>query len=226
MIIEFTSNKPELSMTLDGAVKVTLTAPKVKLSALNGLAEKKYDVVIKEKRAHRSLDANAYAWLLITAIADVLNADKEEIYLAELKKYGQSEVVSVKSSIMWIDLSIRKHGLFSKANPTGWMVKSYSCPESTLNHFETLFIREYAGKGYQMRNKTSGGQCAGKTGITANKPAKGYYDGVAQGRANVQRELRDMFRVSLDVSIKGKPNKNKEKALRRFMDFIGDEDNG
>ena len=127
---------------------------------------------------------------------------------------------------MWIDLSIRKHGLFSKANPTGWMVKSYSCPESTLNHFETLFIREYAGKGYQMRNKTSGGQCAGKTGTTANKPAKGYYDGVAQGRANVQRELRDMFRVSLEVSIKGKPNKNKEKALRRFMDFIGDEDNG
>lgn len=127
---------------------------------------------------------------------------------------------------MWIDLSIRKHGLFSKANPTGWMVKSYSCPESTLNHFETLFIREYAGKGYQMRNKTSGGQCAGKTGITANKPAKGYYDGVAQGRANVQRELRDMFRVSLEVFIKGKPNKNKEKALRRFMDFIGDEDNG
>lgn len=127
---------------------------------------------------------------------------------------------------MWIDLSIRKHGLFSKANPTGWMVKSYSCPESTLNHFETLFIREYAGKGYQMRNKTSGGQCTGKTGITANKPAKGYYDGVAQGRANVQRELRDMFRVSLEVSIKGKPNKNKEKALRRFMDFIGDEDNG
>ena len=127
---------------------------------------------------------------------------------------------------MWIDLSIRKHGLFSKANPTGWMVKSYSCPESTLNHFETLFIREYAGKGYQMRNKTSGGQCAGKTGITANKPAKGYYDGVAQGRANVQRELRDMFRVSLEVSIKGNPNKNKEKALRRFMDFIGDEDNG
>lgn len=127
---------------------------------------------------------------------------------------------------MWIDLSIRKHGLFSKANPTGWMVKSYSCPESTLNHFETLFIREYAGKGYQMRNKTSGGQCAGKTGITANKPAKGYYDGVARGRANVQRELRDMFRVSLEVSIKGKPNKNKEKALRRFMDFIGDEDNG
>lgn len=127
---------------------------------------------------------------------------------------------------MWIDLSIRKHGLFSKANPTGWMVKSYSCPESTLNHFETLFIREYAGKGYQMRNKTSGGQCAGKTGITANKPAKGYYDGVAQGRANVQRELRDMFRVSLEVSIKGKPNKNKEKALRRFLDFIGDENNG
>ena len=98
-MIEFTSNKPELSMTLDGAVKVTLTAPKVKLSALNKLAEKEYDVVIKEKRARRSLDANAYAWVLITAIADVLNADKEEIYLAELKKYGQSEVVSVKSSI-------------------------------------------------------------------------------------------------------------------------------
>lgn len=50
----------------------------------------------KEKR---SLNANAYAWVLIGKIADVLRASKDEIYLAMLKRYGQSDIVSVKSEI-------------------------------------------------------------------------------------------------------------------------------
>ena len=54
---------------------------------------------IKEHKEKRSLNANAYAWTLIGKIADVLRSSKDEVYLQMLKRYGQSEMVSVLSSI-------------------------------------------------------------------------------------------------------------------------------
>lgn len=54
---------------------------------------------IKEHKEKRSLNANAYAWVLITKIADHLRASKEEVYLTMLKRYGQSEIISVLTSI-------------------------------------------------------------------------------------------------------------------------------
>lgn len=54
---------------------------------------------IKEYHKKHSLNANAYAWALIGKIADVLRSSKDEIYLEMLKKYGQSEIVSVLSDI-------------------------------------------------------------------------------------------------------------------------------
>ena len=52
-----------------------------------------------EHHEKRSLSANAYAWALINKIADALRKSKEEVYLQMLKDYGQSEFVSVLSSI-------------------------------------------------------------------------------------------------------------------------------
>ena len=54
---------------------------------------------IKEYKEKRSLDQNAYAWKLITEIGNVLRKSKEEVYLQMLKDYGQSEIVSILSSI-------------------------------------------------------------------------------------------------------------------------------
>ena len=54
---------------------------------------------IKEHRAKRSLTANAYAWSLIGKIADALRTSKDEVYLTMLKRYGQSDMVSVLSFI-------------------------------------------------------------------------------------------------------------------------------
>ena len=54
---------------------------------------------IKEHKEERSLTANAYAWALIGKIADHLRSSKDQIYLLELMKYGQSEIVSVVSSV-------------------------------------------------------------------------------------------------------------------------------
>lgn len=54
---------------------------------------------LKEYKEKRSLNANAYAWVLITQIGNILRKSKEEIYLQMLKDYGQQELVSVLSSI-------------------------------------------------------------------------------------------------------------------------------
>lgn len=54
---------------------------------------------IKEHKEKRSLNANAYAWSLIGKIADAMRTSKDETYLIMLKRYGQSEMVSVLSSI-------------------------------------------------------------------------------------------------------------------------------
>ena len=56
-----------------------------------------YDVSIKEHREKRSKNANSYMWELVTQIADVIGSTKEEVYLQELKRYGQSMMIPVKS---------------------------------------------------------------------------------------------------------------------------------
>ena len=59
----------------------------------------KLSIEVKPYRVKRSLNANAYAWKLIGEIADVVRASKDEIYLEMLKRYGQSEIISVLSHV-------------------------------------------------------------------------------------------------------------------------------
>ena len=59
--------------------------------------EKQFE--IKEHKEKRSLNANAYAWALIGKIADAMRLSKDECYLLMLKRYGQSELVSVLSEV-------------------------------------------------------------------------------------------------------------------------------
>ena len=125
------------------------------------------------------------------------------------------------SGYQHIDLSIKKHGLWSKENPCGWKIGWLSCPVSELDEAEQKYIRMYADKGYQLRNKTSGSQGKGKHGIADNKPSKGYYDGLKQGYKNAQKYVANLFDKHLQYSKKSdKPNKNQEKALEKFKEFL------
>ena len=54
---------------------------------------------IKEYKPKRSRNQNSYAWELVTQIGNAVRKSKEEVYLDMLKHYGQSEVVSILSSI-------------------------------------------------------------------------------------------------------------------------------
>ena len=54
---------------------------------------------VKEHRPKRSLTANAYAWALITEIANTLRLSKESVYLKMLKDYGQSVTVTLRADV-------------------------------------------------------------------------------------------------------------------------------
>lgn len=56
------------------------------LSALNGVD--KLQVQVKKYHAKRSLDANAYLWVLMSEMAKVLGTSKEEVYEEMLQRYG------------------------------------------------------------------------------------------------------------------------------------------
>ena len=47
-----------------------------------------YDVAVEPHKEKRSLNANAYAWVLMDKIARAVKSSKEEIYLRMLEKYG------------------------------------------------------------------------------------------------------------------------------------------
>lgn len=60
---------------------------------------KKYVVEIKRKRAGRSLDANAYCWVLCRKIARELGAYTDmEVYQECIRKYGVSDIRPIPES--------------------------------------------------------------------------------------------------------------------------------
>lgn len=121
-----------------------------------------------------------------------------------------------------IDLSIKKHGLYSKQNQNGWKIDFNSYPEVVLNEMEQLFIKEYADRGYQLRNKTSGSQGEGKTQIDDYRPQKGYRDGIQQGRKNMARELSSIAEKHLKIELREDKANNKvsQKQYGKFMDLL------
>lgn len=54
---------------------------------------------ISEHKEKRSRSQNSYCWELIGKIADKVGLSKEDVYLDMLKNYGQSEIVSMLSTI-------------------------------------------------------------------------------------------------------------------------------
>ena len=89
--------------------------------------EKLFDLV--EHRKKRSLNSNSYLWKLINEIANVMRMSKEEVYLQMLKDYGQSEVISLLSSI----------------NVDGYFKYYEVIGESMLNGKEFKHIRIFKG---------------------------------------------------------------------------------
>ena len=121
-----------------------------------------------------------------------------------------------------IDLSLKKHGLYSENNPYGWKVNCENFSEVNLDKAEQFYIKWLADQGYQLRNKTGGSQGVGKKQIDEYRPAKGYYDGLKQGKKSLARELSYIIDTHLQVSLKPEKQNNKVsiRAFERFQNLI------
>lgn len=65
--------------------------PKTPKSAERFVSEmkpKEYDAELNEHREKRSMDANAYCWVLLDKLADALRSTKEELYIGYVRNIG------------------------------------------------------------------------------------------------------------------------------------------
>jgi hypothetical protein len=139
-------------------------------------------------------------------------------------KHLLSRLADHLSGYQHIDLSLRKHGLYNEENQVGWKVNFLEFPEYELDQREQYFIKLYAQNGYQLRNHESGGT-NGKVALETRRSNRGYYDGLSQGYKNAQKYVADLFAKHLDYKPKKEPpTKLQEKAMQKFKDFLGGDD--
>nr|DAR11103.1 MAG TPA: intron associated endonuclease [Bacteriophage sp.] len=123
-----------------------------------------------------------------------------------------------------IDLSLRKHKLYSEDNPYGWRVEFLNFPESQLDEKEKYYIKLYADNGYQLRNVSIGGQGGNRDSgsIGERKAPKGYLQGIQQGRKNLARELSNIAEKHLKIELRADKANNKvsQKQYEKFMDLL------
>ena len=106
--IDFNTRKPILSFLV--------------LDNINSLEEienvPEFDLTIKKHREKRSLDANAYAWVLLSKLQNKLGIPKEELYRDLIKNIGSYEVVPIKNS------ALNKFREAWSKNGLGWITET------------------------------------------------------------------------------------------------------
>ena len=61
---------------------------------------KELTVEVKMYRVKRSLDSNAYLWVLLSKMADVMKTTKDELYIEVLSRYGVFTHIVVKPDVV------------------------------------------------------------------------------------------------------------------------------
>lgn len=136
-------------------------------------------------------------------------------------KHLMDRLVSHLNGYSHIDLSIKKRGFYDiDKNENGWHLNYLNFAETELDEKERYYISAYANKGYQMYNKTIGGQDTEKSGLGEGKSTKGYQEGLHNGYEKCKKEIKELFEKYLVAEIKEKPNKIKERKLKEFKEWL------
>jgi len=86
--IDYKTQKPKILLVLN---------ERESLSSIEELKEDKLSIEIKKYKNKRSLDANAYMWVLISKLEEKLNISKDIIYKDAIRNIGVYEVIPVKN---------------------------------------------------------------------------------------------------------------------------------
>lgn len=115
------------------------TSNKIITYLLEQAKDKQFE--IKEYRPKRSLDSNAYCWVLLGKLQDKLNIPKEEIYRDLIKNIGSYEIIPVKNEAVERFVQAWKH------NGIGWVCET---TKSKLEGF-TNVLAYYGSSTYNTK---------------------------------------------------------------------------
>lgn len=107
--IDDKTNRPKITLFLDTRGSIL---------KLEEMKKDKLSIEIKKYRPKRSLDANAYCWVLIQKLAEKLNVTNEEVYKEAIKEVGVYEVLPVKEEAAVRFIESWKH------NGLGWICET------------------------------------------------------------------------------------------------------
>lgn len=101
------------SLNRDGTENITVTVKPGFAETYDELKDSEVTVEIKKARKHRSLEANAYAWVLIDQIAEKTGIKKSEVYRNAIREIGGvSTCIGMKNEAIATFKSIwEKNGL-------------------------------------------------------------------------------------------------------------------
>lgn len=90
--MKFTARIKDIGRTLEGKLTITLESSGASADEITGLLKlDRLDAELKKHHEKRSLDANAYYWLLIGKIGKATGDDKNRIHNMMLNRYGELE---------------------------------------------------------------------------------------------------------------------------------------
>lgn len=106
-----------------------------------------YELTVKEHRQKRSLDANAYAWVLIGKIADAMHITPNEVYKQAIVNIGgNNEVMPIKENAVERFMEVwQKQGI-------GW--PAYDMGPSKIPNYRNVMVY-YGSSVYDTKQMTA-----------------------------------------------------------------------
>lgn len=109
-----------MSVGLNGRYRLTVEVDDDFRSRFDDLKDTEVDITVKKHRERRSLDANAYCWVLLDKLAAVLRVPKEELYRRMVRDVGGNcETVCV------MDTAVSRLVGGWEHNGLGWFCETY-----------------------------------------------------------------------------------------------------
>ena len=110
----------DLAIGMDGRQRITLSVEGDFREQFDALRESDISIEIKKYRKKRSLDANAYAWVLIDKLATALDMEKAEVYRELIRSIG-----GVSETICTKDAAVDRLCEGWRRNGLGWFTETF-----------------------------------------------------------------------------------------------------
>lgn len=128
---DFKTMKPKITLLLDNS----------EIESIDELKDLKLNIELKKWYQKRSLDANAYAWVLLGKLQEALEVPKEIIYKDLIRYVGDYEVIPIKNE------AVEKFKNAWSRNGLGWVTET---TKSKLEGF-TNVIAYYGSSSYDTK---------------------------------------------------------------------------